>query len=223
MGSCVGVSRVHVWSLAVFHLPHRLRARGQRAASPVVLPGAALGHTGVREVLEDPSLTKAVHNLPVDAHSLRNHGVALRGAVNTLSLARWLWPERVQSAGGRGFGLKALMEDLLDIPVIDTYKSVVGDKRVEYRTTSKKVRRCECGTVPCRRRGAGHVRHDATEDTVHERLVDFEIPLTDIVPGHPRWERLLPYAATDAVAALELYDLAMQEDMSLWGGRVLPW
>jgi len=39
----------------------------------------------------------------------------------------------------------------------------------------------------------------------------FQHPLESIVPGHPRWELLVKYAAEDAVAALEIEDLACKE------------
>lgn len=37
------------------------------------------------------------------------------------------------------------------------------------------------------------------------------IPLETVVPGHPRWERLVPYAGVDAELAIELDQILLRE------------
>ncbi len=212
--SCVGRARIHVWSIAVrtsaesplgFH-----RARG------FVLPLNAALHTGLRDALEDPTLVKCVHNQPVDDHAFHNHGVDLQGCVNTLGLARWVWPGLVTRGG---FGLKNLMQAKLNRAPIAEFKDVVGWERtvqVEKWRTSLETR-CACGVEGCRKRKAeGTLSHE--KGTVEVTSVSYrdkrevgEFPLESITPGHERWDLLVRYAAEDAVAALEIEELARAE------------
>ncbi len=164
----------------------------------------------MRGVLEDPSIRKAVHNAPVDDHAIHNHGVMLRGCVNTLDLARWAWPEL---AGNEGFGLKALMGCKLNRQPIAEFKDVVRDTRTVTVTknVSKTVQVCRCRDPSCRKRKAPHdSKFPALRVSVkvEEKEEAYEHPLETIVPGHPRWELLVRYAAEDAVAALEIEELA---------------
>lgn len=207
--SCVGRARVHVWSVAVRSASRSplgfLRARGW------VLPASALEFPALVAVLEDPSIRKAVHNQPVDDHALHNHGVDLKGCINTLDLARWVWPELISQGG---FGLKNLMSVKLMRDPIAEFKDVVGyDYREEYTVEQlKSVTVCSCGEPGCRKR-KGHEKSKELElhPVVRERRVKGEHPLESIVPGHERWDLLVDYAAEDAVAALEILELAERQ------------
>ena len=193
-----------------------------------MLPVAALDHPALRAVLEDSAVTKCVHNQPVDDHAMHNHGVQLRGCLNTLDLARWAWPELVSEGG---FGLKNLMYVKLHREPVCEYEDVVNDERMENFVRTKTVRRtvCACSEPGCRKRkpeirdfGMPGITHEKLKveeqvELVTEKLVRFQHPLESIVPGHPRWELLVKYAAEDAVAALEIAELAQDE------GEPAPW
>jgi hypothetical protein len=166
------------------------------------LPGDAFSDARVRGVLEDPDIIKVAHNSPVDIHTAGNHGVRCAGVVNTVSLARWVLPERTST--GAGYGLKNLMP-LVGRTPLGTYKDTMTME--EYYETSKEKSRkvCSCGVEGCRKR-KGHVKTEErwTEFTGHRREV--QVPLEDVGPGHPLWDRLRVYAAEDAEAAVELYE-----------------
>lgn len=215
--STYGRARVHLWSVAVHN--GRIHPRGYESAFGAVLPAEALEFGELRDLLVDAAVVKAVHNLPVDSHSLANHGISLAGAVNTLNAARWYWPELVPSSGGPGFGLKALKQVLLGKPGGPSYEEVFTIRRTVASLKHKKERKCQCGAVPCRRRGAGHVRETVETEYMTFKDEDYLVPLPEVVPGHFLWERALPYAAEDAVDALELYDLCQKQTTE----RPLPW
>ena len=207
--SCVGRAVVHVWSIA---LPGERRTPlGFHRSSGWVLPAAAFLHPALRAVLEDPSIVKAVHNQPVDDHALHNHGVKLRGCINTLGLARWVWPELINQGG---FGLKNLMRVKLRRNPICEFPDVVGDVRTVTREVTRMVERtlCHCGVEGCRLR-KGHDKYRAKVPVVQRYTKEekFQHPLESIVEGHPRWDLLVKYAAEDAVAALELLELMEAE------------
>lgn len=210
--SCVGLARVHVWSVAV-----RTAARsplGFARARGWVLPAAALVHPSLKAALEDASVTKCVHNQPVDDHAINNHGVRLAGCVNTLGLARWVWPGLVT---GGGFGLKNLMVMKLRRNPVCEYVDVVNDERTIQivKTTSVKITRCGCGVAKCKKRRPAdlHAKVKTTgllAETV-DKIEKYQHTLESIVPGHDRWELLVRYAGEDAVAALEIEELASRE------------
>lgn len=203
--SCVGRARVHVWSVAI--RTTRLDPRGFHRARGWVLPVAALDHPALKAVLEDPAVRKCVHNQPVDDHALHNHGVDLRGCINTLDLARWCWPELV---AGDGFGLKALMQSKLARDPVCEFRDVVSDVRTVTKTKQKLVEqtRCSCGVEGCRKRkGHDKTKVEAVVVTFTTKEETYEHPLESIVPGHERWDLLVEYAAEDAIAALELEEL----------------
>jgi hypothetical protein len=215
-----GAVRVHVWSLAF--LRKNVGPRGWRQAVGCTLPADALYHRPIVQELEDPRLLKAVHNLPVDYHSIKAHGVSLQGGLNTLSLARWVWPERKNS--GEGFGLKDMMPLLGRKPLGD-FSDLLSEPNVIESEKSRKVRACECGAKPCKRRGKGHVRRDDVEVyKVYRTPANKprrQVPLEVIVPGHWLWPVLVPYAAEDAEAALDLLTLAKHKGKYLL--REVPW
>lgn len=210
--SCVGRARIHVWSVAV--RTRQRSALGFHRATGWVLPVAAVEHPGLKAVLEDRAVRKCVHNQPVDDHSFHNHGIELAGCINTLDLARWVWPWLVTSGG---FGLKNLMSVKLRRPPIAEFKDVVNDVRqIEVKKLKLKERgACSCGIDGCRKRKPAeqHVKSRVTEEIEEVRVKDekYQHPLESILPGHPRWELLVRYAAEDAVAALEIAELADKE------------
>lgn len=213
--SCVGRAVVHVWSLAIAGT--RLSPLGFHRSSGWVLPAEALLHPALKAVLEDPAIVKAVHNQPVDDHALANGGVQLRGAMNTLALARWVWPELIQEGG---FGLKNLMKVKLRRDPICEYPDVVGYVRTEVleREVPCRVTVCSCGVDGCRKR-KGHEKRkeDRLRRVQKTYTVKDKHPLELIVPGHDRWDLLVRYAEEDAVAALELLELMQAEkDPGAW-------
>ncbi len=205
--SCVGRARVHVWSVAV--RTDRVDPRGFHRCRSWVLPAAALLHPALRAVLEDPAIVKAVHNQSVDAHSIRNHGVELRGGVNTLGLIRWQRPGLINQPGR--FALKPLMQTLLGRAPVCTFDELVSFDRTvmvsTWKTMTRKV--CACGYPGCRKK-KGHAKLEIEDvvEVVKEKRERGEHPLETIVEGHERWELLLAYAADDAVAALQVKELA---------------
>lgn len=209
--SCVGRARVHVWSVAV--RTGRLDARGYTSCRGWMLPGAALAHRGLRAVLEDPLIRKEIHNQGVDIHAVRNHGVRLRGARNTLGLVRWKRPELISTPGR--FKLKALMRSLLHRDPVCTFKELVADTRIVVvkRERKKKVKGCSCGVADCRRRKTvGGVEHKKwkRKETVYleeEKVEAFDWPLEQIVPGHHRFNRLKAYSIEDSIAALQVGEI----------------
>lgn len=216
--SCVGRARVHVWSVAV--RTKRLSPLGFHYCRGWCLPARALDHPPIRQLLEGRggAVRWEVHNQSVDQHALLNHGIQLRGARNTLGLVRWSHPGLINLPGR--FKLKALMNTLLHRNPVATFKQVVGYTRVETvaKTKMATVKRCVCGEEGCRKR-KGHEKIETEEEvtTYRERTVKDEYPLETIVPGHPRWELLVKYAIEDAVAALQIAEVAESaEDPAPW-------
>jgi len=203
-------AKIHVWSVAI--RSNMFDARGYTKAVGFVLPVSALQHPGIRRVLESKSILKAVHNQPVDSHALHNHGIRLRGALNTLNLCRWVWPEMNKVPG---YTLKSLMVTKLGREPICTFKQLVSYVYYEPVAKFKQVRHNEysCGRKSCRRRNC-HSKSIVSEtvEYIREYKRKSEYPLESIVPGHERFTLLIDYAAEDAVAALELLELALRED-----------
>ena len=214
--SCVARARLHLLSLAVKRFPHQLSPRGFHVADAAVFTREALRDTSLRRLLEGPG-RKCVHNLPVDAHTLCNghpeegiEGIELYDGINTLAVARWAWPHR---ARGAGFTLGALGDDYLGATKTEDFRDLFSQEVTEYRSTFRKVQRCECGNQPCRKRSTsdGHRRILEIVETQHPKTVRVPVPLNDVVLGHPLWPRALAYSAADAVLALGVYDLATLE------------
>jgi hypothetical protein len=207
--STVARSRLHLLSIAVPRIPTQLHPRGYSVSDAAVFTREALLHPGLRDLLQNPNIKKAVHNLPVDAHTLENEGIALGGGINTLTLARYCWPER---ARGPGFTLDSLGIDLLGSGKLESFSDVFSEVITEYKIRTKRVTHCECGASSCRKRAItpGHRRLERIDETKIPKEVTREIPLESVLPGHPRWPRALAYSAQDAVLALAIYDLAQQ-------------
>lgn len=214
--SPVARSVCHVFSLAIPDGP--IHPRGHHECTSWVLDGSLLRVDCVRAVLEDPEIHKPVHNQPVDHHTIRNAGVRLRGAVNTLQMARFILPSRVK---GRGFDLDSLGEDLVGVGKSTSYKELLGYEAVEEFTEDVMRAVCVCGATGCRKRKGDHWAVDEVMVSVtRKRKVQKLIPLTDLHQKHPLWERYVAYAARDAVLAVQIYEhllrLGQQE-------RPYPW
>lgn len=227
--SCVGRAKIHVWSIAV--RTKRLSPLGFHYCRGWMLPAAALEFPALKELLEDAAIRKELHNQPVDSHAFRNHGVILRGGRNTLGLVRWTHPGLINQPGR--FKLKALMVSLLRREPICSFKQVVGFTWIEWVPRLKKVKvsLCSCGEAGCRKRKGHEKTKRVDEVTVYrERKVDDEYPLESILPAdgyrleHPRWALLILYAIEDAIAALQIAELADEaEDPAPWPyGGVRP-
>lgn len=203
---------IHVWSIAF--LTPELASRGHHVARGAVLPFEAL--SSFKNVLEDPTVTKVAHNARHDIHSLENHGIRCQGTIDTLDLARLAYPHRSLDHQ-LGFGLKALARDILGREARDEFNDIVD----EQVPVTKKI--CECGEAGCKLRNPrGAVTHAKREVPTGETTRrEMAYPLETIVPGHPRWLRLVEYAAQDAVDALEFHDLATRRLPSV--SRSLPW
>lgn len=181
-----------------------------------VFPVDALQRPSVRRWLEDPDSVKVGLNSPVDIHATEHTaGTQVAGVVDLLSSARWCWPSRV--APGPGYSLDALGSDILGRPKADSFEEVLGEPNVvsvrRKSTTTRNV--CECGSSPCRKRkGPGHTRsvvkevEEWYEDVVRGTRL---IPLETVVPGHPRFERLVKYSGVDSELAAELDQVLLRE------------
>lgn len=215
--SCFARSQLHLCSLAVKRHPYQLAPRGYHVADAAVFSRRSLERPDFVKLLENPG-PKAVHNLPVDAHTLANAGITLGGGVNTLAMARWAWPER---ARGLGFTLDALGQDLVGAGKTEDFRELFRVEVTEYRVTTRREKVCECGQK-CGRRSTtpGHTRHEEVVETRHPKLVMRDIPLESVVPGHPLWPRAINYAAQDAWLALAVYDLAT---LAMQIKREIPW
>lgn len=202
--SCAGGrTRVHLWSVAVKRYPHVLHPRGYHLADGAVFLSDALDHPRLRRWLESPAI-KVVHNLTVDAHSLANHNVVLGGAVNSLSRARWAWPER---ARGSGYSLDVLGSELLGVGKTEHFEELFSEEvEVLARIKRTEVKVCSCGEAGCRKRKGHEKMVEVTEEKVMKKERR-RIPLESVVPGHPLWERAVAYSARDAILAIAVDDL----------------
>lgn len=214
--SCVGLSKCHVFSVAVPSGP--LLPRGFNEASSFVFSANLLGYRPLKEWLEDPSYTKPLHNQPVDAHTLRNSGVCLRGGQNTLAMARFWWPERAKAAG---FGLDSVSQDFCGVGKTESFDELLGYDAIEYRPRAVWKKRCACGQLGCMKKKEPHDVKTPEEVVVDQPFkVRRHIPLVDLVHGHALWSRYLEYAARDAVLALWIYQLMLRDGARQ---RPFPW
>jgi len=217
--SCVGKANLHVLSVAIPSGP--LLPRGYHQAENFVFARDCLSFPSLKEWLEDDTRAKAVHNQPVDAHSIRNCGVQLRGGRNTLAMARWWWPERAKR---EGFDLDSLGRDFCGAGKTEDFDELLGYDDFELRQHEVTKQRCACGVLGCRKRitGKDGVPHDvkSPERVVVEynAKVRRHISLDSLHPNHPLWARYLAYAAWDAVLALWLYELMLRD-----GNRERPY
>lgn len=211
----------HVWSVAIpVGEPNAL---GYTDAESFVFSADALSLPEVKSWLEDGGITKPVHNQPVDAHTLGNHGIHLRGGINTLDLARWTYPHLARGFS-RPFALDNLATTLAGLGKTEDYKELFGyeaTREYEYETT---VNRCECGVLGCRKKVVGKdgLRHlfkspEPVTRVGHRKVTDY-VPLVDLSPAHSLWPRYIAYAARDAVLALVVYQIMLRA-----GAKERPW
>lgn len=214
--SPVGRSICHVFSVAV--PSGALLPRGYNEAESWVFAGSLLTCASVKEWLEDARYQKPVHNQPVDHHTIRNHGVNLRGAINTLAMARFWWPHRAKR---EGFDLDSLGTDFCGVGKTESFDGLLGYDAIDIREHLVWKKRCACGVLSCMKKKAPH-DEKVPEEVMAEwkAKVRRHIPLTDLNPGHPLWARYLAYAAWDAVLALWIYQLMLREGQR---GRPYPW
>lgn len=208
-------AKIHVWSLGI--RTSVLHPRGYHVASSVVLPAAALGFRPLVDLLEDPGVTKVLHNKPHDRHGLANHGVGLAGGIDTLPLARVVL---AQDPTFTSFDLKTLGRRLLG-RTPRSFEDVTGERATEWRARKSEHWACTCGVEGCRKR-KGHRR--LRWRVFHPELRDLGvrlIPLETIVPGHPRHADLTAYAGEDAEMAPEL--LEVLERYEVRPAAVVPW
>lgn len=220
--SCVAESKLHLLSVAVFRHPTKIHPRGFTVADSAVLGRAALDHAGFRRWLAREDAVKAVHNAPVDVHTLNNEGVEVHGWRNTLAMSRWAWPDRARAAG---FTLDALGRDFCGTGKTETFSEIFTEEiQVEVKK-ERKIKVCACGDIPKRGHPRsttfGHARLERLETTSVWKTEHRDVPLQQVTPGHLLWERVLRYAAQDAVLALAVYELAVREMRRQT--REVPW
>lgn len=208
--STVARSKLAFLSLAVPRLPLEITPRGYHRADAAVVPGGIVRESDALSRYLAGPYRKAVHNLPVDAHTISNlpGGITLGGGVNTLDLARFAWPER---ARGAGFTLDALGTDFLGEGKSEAFSDLFSETRTETTYKTKSITRCECGAVPCRKRTTtpGHARIQHLQPVTKEKVVEYEVPVDYYPPDHPKFPRVLAYSARDALLALWIYEVAM--------------
>ena len=195
--NCVGRAVLDVWSIAVFN--GKMHPRGYECATGYVLPRQSLFH--FKKLLEDESISKAAHNSTVDVHTFYNAGVDVRGVVDTLHLSRFTYPGKFR------YGLDILSKEFLDESKFMSFHDLCSIPA--FVTKQIQIKKCECGEDGCRKR-KGHVKYMVTEDVDVEHGTT-DIPISDITPGHARWNDKVEYAAQDAVLALSLYDYTVKK------------
>lgn len=223
--STVARAKVHFASLAWLEPGARLHPRGYYIpCAAVVSRDVVVGCGPFRELFLDPRFCWYAHNAPVDAHSFKNEGIEIKRVVNTLTVARWVHPGRARAQyGGGGFTLDALAQDLLGQEKTDAYGDIFTERVEEWREVTRVTRHCGCGVLGCRLRSVknGHSKY-TREETLREPVyVEREVPLREVVPGHPLFERAKRYSAQDAVLAHCLAQVLLREmDRQ---ERVVPW
>lgn len=221
----VGRARVHVWSLAV--ATDAVAPRGHHVAAGVVLPAAALEYPPLRDLLQDAAVVKWAWNAPHDVHSAAEHGVQVHGWRDGLPLARVALPHLprhgLKTVGPHLTGKEmSTYKDVLTMDVeeyvdsrvcscqgpfdgVATWEGRAGRRRGAEAVgsggeTSDDVRVVWRG-VRCPKRGRSSLHRSLPAWL--PKMVPRLQPLESVVPGHPLWDRLLVYAAEDAVIALE--------------------
>lgn len=221
--STVARAKVHFASLAWLERGARLHPRGYyipRAA--VVSREVVVECRPFRALFAEPRFRWLAHNAPVDVHTMYNEGVDIVNVVNTLDFARWVYPGRARAQwGGGGFGLDALAQDLLGEGKTDDFSDIFTERVEEWRSKSVNIRECACGTPGCRKRSTGHTKLTRTEKIREPFYVEREVPLQDVVPGHPLFDRAVRYSAQDAVLAHCLGQVLTREIRKQ--ERLVPW
>lgn len=217
--SAAGRAKVHVFSVAI--PTPTISALGYNIPQSFVFPEAAMHYPRMKAWLENPNAKKAIHNQPVDSHAAWNSGVHLRGGINTLDMARFLYPWRSQLMSGN-FDLDSLCRWKVGFGKTEDFEAFLGyDAQEEYQVEETK-KLCACGEIGCRKQKSPHDDKSPVRMVVtRSKKVRKITPLVDLTPGHPLWVRYIPYAAVDAELALILYQMMVvdgQKDM-----RPFPW
>jgi hypothetical protein len=216
--SPVGRAKVHVFSLAA---PGGTKSvLGYNEPTSWVLPARAFAHPAIRGLLEDPSVRKAVHNQPVDSHATANSGVQLRGGINTLAMARFLYPWRSQLIRGN-FDLDSICKWRVGFGKTEDFDDFLGYDAEESYEVEEWAKLCGCGEVGCRKKKAPHDSKSPVRRVVQRtKKVRRILALESLVPGHNLWDRYIAYAACDAELALILYQCMVLDGQKT---RPYPW
>lgn len=216
--SCVGRSKIDVFSVAV--PSGALQPMGFNATESWVFDVGMLEIPEVRAWIEDARYRKCVHNITVDAHSLFNHGVKLRGGLNTLSMARWIYPWRV-SLPRNNFDLHSLCAWRVGFGKTEDFDELLGYDDFESYEDEVEKKRCGCGELGCRKKKEPHdVKVPEMVKVTRERKVRKFLTLPEIRPGHPLFDRYRLYAAADAELALIIYQMMQIDGQE---ERKFPW
>jgi hypothetical protein len=220
--SCVGKSRLDVFSISVPTAD--IAPLGYPKTISWVFDGWLINYPSIKEWLENPEYTKCIHNAPVDYHTARNSGVVIRGILNTLSMARWVYPERAALIRGN-YDLDSLCKWRCGIgKTLDFSDIFIYDAEEEYEGEFIKKRCLGCGVIGCRKRKEPHDRKE--EVLVREtrtRTVKRVRPLS-MVRRNGEYSHLfedyVEYAATDSDLSLIIYYLMMEDGKQ---ERYYPW
>lgn len=220
--SCVAKSRLDVFSIAVPSGP--LTGEGYRKTRTWVFDSPLIRYAPIKAWLEDPDFTKCIHNAPVDVHTARNAGVSIKGYLNTLSLARWVYPWRAALISGN-FDLDSLAKWRIGHGKTQDFDEFLGyDAYEDYEDEFYKKRCLGCGEVGCRKRKAPH---DAKEEVlvreVRQRKVRRIRPLQMVRRNGEHadiFDQYIEYAAADADLAMIMYDMMMLDGKQ---ERYYPW
>ncbi len=217
--SCVGRAKVDVFSLATPSGP--VTPLGFNKPESWVFNGELLTYGPIKSFLESGRVTKPIHNQPVDAHAAANHGVFIQGGVNTLAMARWIYPERA-ALPGRNFDLDALCRWKIGFGKTEEFDELFGyDESVPYEAVAEKNWCLACADFGCKKKKAPHDAKERRETPViRHKQVRRHTPLHTVRPGHPLWDRYRIYAAVDAELALILYQIMLRDGRA---EREYPW
>lgn len=219
--SPVGKAKVDVFSIAIPGT--QLDARGFTPCSNFVFEGRLLQEARIHAFLESPEIPKFIHNQPVDAHAAANHGVVIRGGVNTLSMARFVYPERANLPRGN-YDLDSLCLWKLGFGKTEDFDTLLGYDDWEPYEEEVTKKRCECGKLGCRKKKGSHGRKmDELVVVTRQKKVRRIRPLPEVRPGGPAghlFDRYLVYAAADAELAVALHQVMLRDARK---ERRYPW
>jgi len=191
--NCVLKSKLDVWSIALFD--GGLHPRGYKTSRGVTLSSSVI--SVFKDILQNKDILKYCHNAPVDIHTCNNIEIDVVGIIDTLSLARWTFPERLL------YGIDILSREFLDQSKFISFDELCKEPVFEDKEFI--VKYCSCGVEGCRKRKG----HPKIEEKIIESVQTrkkITIPISDIQPGHPKFDMKKEYAAQDAVLALCLGD-----------------
>lgn len=211
--SPVGKATVDVFSLAI--PAQRASAAGFTPCTNFVFEGGLLRHPqvgGPGGLLESDKWLKPIHNQPADAHAAANHGVVIRGGINTLSMARWVYPERANLPRGN-FDLDSLCRWRVGFGKTEDFDGLLGYDDYEPFEEEVTKKRCECGVLGCRKKKGSHVNKTAELVMVtRQKKVRRIHPLSAVRPDGALshlFPRYLTYAAADAELAVIIYQMML--------------